>query len=74
MVTPPKQFTPRRSYTQQVERAAKMEKHVRLLTDVRDRLRAAMAQAGPPLSTPVSCRPHGVPWTACAACSKPRTP
>lgn len=54
----------------------RLERHIRLLTDVRDRLRATIAAHGllrtiP--SEPVPCGLHGVPWTACTACSKPRT-
>lgn len=57
---------------------------LRMLTDVRDRLLAALQRhetkffANAPKSAnapfnPIDCN-HGVPWTECTSCSKPRTP
>ena len=71
--------------TQRVVRRKLTEKDVRMLTDVRDRLRAKLRELGiepagapdpAPVGTPapVGCRSHGVvPWTACAVCSRPAT-
>lgn len=60
---------------------------VRMLTDVRDRLRKSLGHAlprpltreqdrvlgGRPAPLVVDCN-HGVPWTDCFKCSKARTP
>jgi len=47
------------------------ERHVRLLTDVRDRLRGTIAGRNG-RSTVILCRLHNMPWNSCASCSKPR--
>lgn len=50
------------------------ERHVRMLTDARDRLRARMAEIGLTVDgqrlAPVMCRLHGAPWKDCVACSR----
>lgn len=51
----------------------RLQRHVRMLTDVRDRLRAAMVVCGlpmePPEPTALLCRLHGQPWITCSLCS-----
>lgn len=63
------------------------QRDVRMLTDVRDRLRAQLSDALPrpltrdqermlgyrPVAATIECN-HGVPWTECTSCSKARTP
>lgn len=58
---------------------------IRMLTDVRDQLRAQLSNDLPrpltreqermlgyrPAATPINCN-HGVPWTECTTCSKAR--
>ncbi len=51
------------------------DRHVRLLTDVRDRLAAVLAARGLLRTAPhqaVLCRLHGLPWTECPTCSTTR--